>query len=104
MTDNVILSVSEVSEIQILHYIQNDIKVCKAALAQNDKAEKQCYNNVGDGFYNLSGYTWLRSGDRTSAYGAQYLSASGEYDGAYPARLLAVRPATHKAVEKNYRA
>ena len=60
MTDNVILSVSEVSEIQILHYIQNDIKVCKAALAQNDKAEKQCYNNIGGGFVKLLGCVPVR--------------------------------------------
>ena len=104
MTDNVILSVSEVSEIQILHYIQNDIKVCKAALAQNDKAEKQCYNIVGDGFYNLLGYTWLRSGSNGAAYSARYLSASGASYHAFPARTQAVRPATHKAVDNCYHA
>ena len=103
MTDNVILSVSEVSEIQILHYIQNDIKVCKAALAQNDKAEKQCYNNVGDGFYNLSGYTWLRSGNTASA-AARVLASIGYWNDCYPFRTQAVRPATHKAVDNCYHA
>ena len=45
----------EGSEIKILHYVQNDNEVCKAALAQNDKAEKQCYNNIGGGFVKLLG-------------------------------------------------
>ena len=64
----------EGSEIKILHYVQNDNEVCKAALAQNDKAEKQCYNNVGGGFVKLLGcgpamihmltclHTWLLRG------------------------------------------
>ena len=48
--------------------------------------------------------TWLRSGDHNATYTAIYLAASGMRRAAYPARRLAVRPATHKAVEKNYRA
>ncbi len=38
----------------------------------------------------------MRSGHGFNAYTALYLTASGVRDGAYPARLLAVRPATHK--------
>ena len=37
----------------------------------------------------------LRSGSVESAYRAQYLSASGAYYSAFPARTLAVRPALH---------
>ena len=56
------------------------------------------YNMSGDGFYNLLGYTWLRSGSNGAAYSARYLSASGASYHAFPARTQAVRPATHKAV------
>jgi len=38
---------------------------------------------------------WLRSGNNENAYNAQYLSASGAYNNAFPARTLAVRPALH---------
>ena len=44
---------------------------------------------------NTDGYTWLRSGVNAAAYYAQYLSASGAFYGAFPARSLAVRPALH---------
>ena len=47
-------------------------------------------------FYLFTGYTWLRSGYNYSAYNAQYLTASGLQNYAYPARLLAVRPALYK--------
>ena len=66
---------------------------------RNDKAQKPCYNIVGDGFYNLlKGYTWLRSGADPDSYYAYYHSAVGmSYTAAYPERTLAVRPATHKS-------
>ena len=38
----------------------------------------------------------MRSGHGFNAYTALYLTASGVRDGAYPARLLAVRPALYK--------
>ena len=47
-------------------------------------------------FYLFTGYTWMRSGHGFNAYTALYLTASGVRDGAYPARLLAVRPALYK--------
>ncbi len=37
----------------------------------------------------------MRSGHGFNAYTALYLTASGVRDGAYPARLLAVRPALY---------
>ena len=61
------------------------------------KKEVLYYNTLGGGFYKLlTGYTWLRSGHSGGAYYAHYLSASGVYYGAFPARLLAVRPALYK--------
>ena len=41
---------------------------------------------------------WLRSGNASSAYISQYLTASGAYYVAYAARRLAVRPALRSAV------
>ena len=56
-----------------------------------------CYNNFGGGFYKLlTGYTWLRSGSASFAYGSQYLAASGAYLGTYDARRFSVRPALYK--------
>ena len=45
----------------------------------------------------ITGYTWLRSGSYDYAYKYSYLTSSAYWNVAYPARLLAVRPATHKA-------
>ena len=44
----------------------------------------------------ITGYTWLRSGSYDYAYKYSYLTSSAYWNVAYPARLLAVRPATHK--------
>ena len=49
-------------------------------------------------FYLFTGYTWLRSGHNVSEHCSPYLTACGALDIAFSARLLAVRPATRKAV------
>ena len=47
--------------------------------------------------------TWLRSGPNTDlASYSRYMTPSGNYYYAMTARKLSVRPATRKAVEKNY--
>ncbi len=56
------------------------------------------YNMSGDGFYNLLGYTWLRSGSNAESYIAWYMSAAGYKYSLRACTKQAVRPATHKAV------
>ena len=72
---------------------QNDNKVCKAPVRMTKRK-----NNAIIILAAVFKITWLRSGDYNGAYFAQYLTASGMRYAAYPARLLAVRPALYNRV------
>ena len=53
------------------------------------------YNMSGDGFYNLSNYTWLRSGSNAESYIAWYMSAAGYKYSLRACTKQAVRPALY---------
>ncbi len=79
----------------------SEIAICIFKFLPDDAVELQriiCYNRCGDGFFKLSGYTWLRSGDIGCAGYTRYMTAGETMTYTYSCHTQAVRPATHKAV------